>query len=244
MKTADLRSAPVRVNTRFSFNRNVLIDGIIKHSCVKKRVAATGMNTYQFRDSSKEYGEDVLRGELERLSRETLMVILAAFMRNTDALNHGFVVRIVRCYVEAKAQSKGTAEAVIYYAARLSNVLINFSSPQERQYDRCISIAADVVSSAHLFKKVDDRIFRSGSFYADRSMKGIAAWFCMGREKLLDVETLHFLSKHLDLLTPHADEIRQHKIYSVETLQGIIDRAAEARQLELEQQRELEVAAS
>ena len=240
MNTIDYQSYPLKVRNSFSFDRKALVDGILKYSCAKKRWSTTGTVNLHFQDSTVEYDEAVLRQVLDRLSRPTLTAVVAAFMRATDELTHGFLVRAVRCYVESSPQSKAPAEAVLYYSSRLSNVLMTFSAPHPGLYAKCISIAADVASSARLFRNVDDRDFRSGSFYADRSMKGIAAWFCLGREKLVDAETLQFLSKNLELLAPHADEIRKLKFYNVEVLQHYIDLTIALNAAEME----LQVAAS
>lgn len=236
MNTIDYQSYPLRVRNSFSFDRKALVDGILKYSCAKKRWTTNGTVSLHFQDSTVEYDELALRLEIERLSKPTLVAVVAAFMRATDELTHGFLVRAVRCYVESSAKSKGPAEAVLYYASRLSNVMMAFSVQQVGMYEKCISIAADVASSARLFRSVDDKDFRSGSYFADRSMKGIAAWFCLGKEKLVDAETLQFLSKNLELLTPHANEIRKLKFYSIENLQHYVELtiALNAAEMELE----------
>lgn len=234
MTNVEYASYPVKVRTSFSFDSKTLIEGILKHACTKRKTWPSGDTLLRFRDAHREYSEDTLRAELGRLNRTTLVVVMAAFMRNTDSPEHGFITRIVRCYVESSPQSKGAAEAVLYYAARLSNVLITFSAPQDRLYERCIATAADVASSARMFQCVDDRDFRSGSFYAERSMKGIAAWYCLGKDKIVDVETLEYLSRNLEVLSPYAHEIRKQKFFNVETLSELVARTHAALEDELE----------
>lgn len=234
MNNVEYASYPVKVRTAFSFDRNNLIDGILKHACTRRKSWPSGDTLLCFRDAHREYTEDALRAELGRLNRATLVVVMAAFMRNTESREHGFVTRSVRCYVESADRSKNAAEAVLYYASRLSNVLITFSAPQDKLYERCIATAADVASSARMFQSVDDREFRSGSFFAERSMKGIAAWYCLGKDKIVDAETLDYLSRNLDVLASHANEIHKQKFYSVETLSELVERTRAALEEELQ----------
>lgn len=234
MNNVEYASYPVKVKTAFSFDRDSLIENILKHACTRRKSWPSGETLFQFRDSPRDYTEDALRAELGRLNRTTLVVVMAAFMRNSGSHEHNFITRIVRCYIESTDRSKGAAEAVLYYAARLSNVLITFSAPQEKLYERCIATAAEVASSARMFQHVDDRDFRSGSFFAERSMKGIAAWYCLGKEKIVDAETLDYLSRNLDVLSGHVQEIHKQKFYSVETLSEMVERTRASLEEELE----------
>lgn len=211
------------MRTFFSFDRKVLVDGILKHSCVRKDFKSSGVVTLQFRDSYREYDEVSLRSELGSLSVPTLTAVMASFMRNPDGEEHALTAYMVREYIDAvqRGQRVG-AERILYYVARLSSTLVTFSKKDENLYRNCLAVAVQVAASARMFKGADDRTFRKGGRYADRHMKGITAWFCLGRTKIKDLETLHFLTANLDILAPHADLIRNQKFFDVPLLQELV----------------------
>ena len=212
------------MRTFFSFDRKVLVDGILKHSCIKKDFKSSGLVTLQFRDSYREYDEAALRSELNSLSVPTLTAVMASFMRNPDGEEHALTAYMVREYIDAVQRGqRGGAERILYYVARLSSTLVTFCKKDENLYRNCLAIAVQVSASARMFKGADDRTFRKGGRYADRHMKGITAWFCLGRTKIKDVETLHFLTSNLDILAPHADLIRTQKFFDVTLLQELVN---------------------
>jgi hypothetical protein len=214
----------MNMRTIFSFDRKVLVDGILRHSCVRKDFKPSGAITLQFSDSYREYDEEFLRSELGSLSLPTLTAIMASFMRNPDGDEHRLTAFIVREYIDAVQRDQRVgAERILYYVARLSSTLVAFSKKDENLYRNCVATAVQVAASARLFKGADDKTFRRGGRSSDRHMKGITAWFCLGRTKIKDLDTLYFLTQNLDILAPHADLIRKQKFFDVVLLQEIVD---------------------
>lgn len=215
---------PMNMRSIFSFDRKVLVDGILKHSCIRKDFKPSGVITLQFRDSYREYTEEYLRSELGKLSLPTLTAVMASFMRNPDGDEHRLTVFIVREYIDTVRRGhKIGAERILYYVARLSSTLVAFTKKDENLYRNCVATAVQVAASARLFKGADDKSFRKGGRSSDRHMKGIAAWFCLGRTKIKDLDTLYFLTSHLDILAPHADLIRTQKFFDVPLLQELVN---------------------
>lgn len=191
------------------------------HTCTS---SLTDEVVYRLRNGRKRHSPDpgLLYVGLQSLSLTTLSAIRAALMRSDDEASDT-IASLVRHYLRAKSeQERGRRESIVYYGSRLYATLQAFL-PNTRSFSaKVLEVAASLADTALWFRGIDDKLFRSGSYSAERDMRARAAWFCLGREKMMDAETLHYMSDNLELLAPHVPEIRKRKFYDTGILKMIM----------------------